>query len=70
MPLDIAALERCLRELADKAARLHAGVHMPRIGTGLGGAAWSDIEPLIGATLLAAGVPTTVYDLPLTGGRR
>lgn len=69
VPLDLTALRRCLRTLADEATRLPASVHAPRIGTGLGGGDWNDIEPLIGATLLAAGVPTTVYDLPPAGRR-
>ena len=68
VPLDLAALERCLNELAGEAVQRGASVHMPRIGTGLGGARWSDIEPLIATTLLAAGVPTTVYDLPPNHG--
>jgi hypothetical protein len=34
---------------------------MPRIGTGLAGGRWPDIEPLITDTL--QGVPVTVYDL-------
>jgi O-acetyl-ADP-ribose deacetylase (regulator of RNase III) len=64
MPLDLAALERCLHQLADTASERRASVHMPRIGTGLGGGHWHEIEPLIRNTLLAASVPTTVYDLP------
>lgn len=39
-----------------------ASVHMPRIGTGLAGGRWSEIEPLIERELL--GIDVTVYDLP------
>jgi hypothetical protein len=35
---------------------------MPRIGCGLAGGRWERIEPLLEATLVAAGVPATVYD--------
>lgn len=37
---------------------------MPRIGCGLAGGRWDRIEPLIVATLSAAGIEVTVYDLP------
>jgi hypothetical protein len=36
---------------------------MPRIGCGLAGGQWSEIEPIIERTLLAAGVEVYVYDL-------
>jgi O-acetyl-ADP-ribose deacetylase (regulator of RNase III) len=44
-------------------ARVHGGsVHMPRIGCGLGGASWSNIEPIILDSLV--GLRVYVYDLP------
>jgi hypothetical protein len=39
-------------------------VHMPRIGCGLAGGQWEEIEPIIETTLGAKGVAVTVYDLP------
>jgi hypothetical protein len=35
---------------------------MPRIGCGLAGGKWELIEPIIVRTLVARGVPVTVYD--------
>jgi O-acetyl-ADP-ribose deacetylase (regulator of RNase III) len=45
-------------------AREHrASVAMPRIGCGLAGGTWEEIEPIIRDTLCAQGVSVTVYDL-------
>lgn len=59
--LDIGALDRCLRSVA-LSAQLHkpASLHMPRIGCGIAGGRWADVEPL----LAALPVPVFVYDLP------
>lgn len=62
-PIRYEAVERCLTALAGHAADLGASVHMPRIGCGLAGGKWSRIEPIITATLCAAAIPTTVYDV-------
>lgn len=59
-PLDLFALEMCLWRL-----RMFAGstpIVMPRIGTGFGGAKWSEIEPILKRTLSERRV--IVYDLP------
>ena len=61
-PVRYDAIERCLALLAGHAGRLDASVHMPRIGCGLAGGEWSEIEPLVERHLVAAGVPVTVYD--------
>ena len=58
-----AALEECLSTVADVARRLHATVHMPRIGCGQAGGSWFIVEELIASTLLASSVPAVVYDL-------
>lgn len=39
-------------------------VHMPRIGCGLAGGDWSEIEPLLDEHFVTRGIPVTVYDLP------
>lgn len=39
-------------------------VHMPRIGCGLAGGSWSQIEPLIDRHFVTKGIPVTVYDWP------
>lgn len=62
------ALRSCLTQLADFCTMHHpqysiASVHMPRIGCGLGGGTWDEIEPIIQETLVSRGVPVTVYDL-------
>lgn len=62
-PIRYAALERCLRTLTPIADEEGASVHMPRIGCGLAGGSWDQIEPIITRTLVAAGLSVTVYDL-------
>jgi O-acetyl-ADP-ribose deacetylase (regulator of RNase III) len=39
-------------------------VHMPRLGCGLAGGTWDQVEPLVEKYLVNAGIPVTVYDLP------
>ena len=59
------ALARCLSALA---GRIGAGtvIHMPRIGCGLAGGIWDQIEPLLEEHLAGAGFDVRVYDLPAT----
>jgi len=63
-PVRYDAIEWGLAAVADFARERGASVHMPRIGCGLAGGRWEDVEPILLATLGAAGVPVTVYDLP------
>lgn len=56
------ALREGLRKVRDKALELSAAVHMPRIGCGLAGGKWSEIEPMIESILCTAGVRVFVYD--------
>jgi O-acetyl-ADP-ribose deacetylase (regulator of RNase III) len=44
------------------AKRLNASVHMPRIGTGLAGGAWTVVEEIINETLTRMGISVFVYD--------
>jgi O-acetyl-ADP-ribose deacetylase (regulator of RNase III) len=44
-----------------------ASVHMPRIGCGLAGGRWEEIEPIIENELGAHGVAVTVYDVAVAG---
>lgn len=62
-PLDYDALKECLTKVGEHAVRVAASVHMPRIGTGLGGGRWEDIVLVLDQTLIARGITTTVYDL-------
>jgi O-acetyl-ADP-ribose deacetylase (regulator of RNase III) len=59
------ALAQCLSKLA---GQTEAGtvIHMPRIGCGLAGGSWDQIEPLIEGRIAAAGFDVRVYDLPAT----
>lgn len=61
VPLDYAALERCLEKLADFTTTQGATVHMPRIGAGLAGGDWERVEALIARCL--AKCDATVYTL-------
>ena len=59
--VDDRALVACLRNVAQYARDRSATVHMPRIGCGLGGAKWEEIEPLV--LEACAGVDVWVYDV-------
>lgn len=61
-PIRYKEVEKCLEKVKEKALELQASVHMPRIGCGLAGGKWEEIEPLIQKTLCNAGVSVTVYD--------
>lgn len=58
--VDHLALDHCLEVLKWEALERGASVHMPRIGCGLGGAKWYQIEP---ALRKLGDVPVYVYDL-------
>ncbi|WP_327089179.1 macro domain-containing protein [Nonomuraea sp. NBC_01738] len=62
-PIRYEALNNCLAALATRAADLGASVHMPRIGCGLAGGTWDQVEPLITDNLVRQGIEVTVYDL-------
>ena len=62
MPVRYEAIEQCLGDVAAKAGELNASVHMPRIGCGLAGGTWENIEPLIIAQLCERDVEVWVYD--------
>ncbi|MCA9181901.1 MAG: macro domain-containing protein, partial [Planctomycetales bacterium] len=62
--LRYAALAECLTTVRQVAEELGASVHMPRVGTGHGGANWDIVRELIAEELVDKGVPTTVYRWP------
>lgn len=62
-PIRYEAVDECLEKVSEKAKELRASVHMPRIGCGLAGGKWEEIEPIIKRRLSEMGVPVTVYDL-------
>lgn len=61
-PIRYDALGKCLGALAERALELTAAVHMPRIGCGLAGGSWPEVEALVSANLSARGVAVYVYD--------
>jgi O-acetyl-ADP-ribose deacetylase (regulator of RNase III) len=61
-PIRYEALAVGLLQVASKAQELDASVHMPRIGCGLAGGNWAEVEPLIEQHLVGAGIHVTVYD--------
>ncbi|MEV4505472.1 macro domain-containing protein [Streptomyces klenkii] len=62
-PVRYEAIDQALTTLAAHATERNASVHMPRIGCGLAGGTWEEIEPLIIHRLIEQDVPVTVYDL-------
>jgi O-acetyl-ADP-ribose deacetylase (regulator of RNase III) len=60
-PIRYPALEKCLTAVAVEAEKLNASVHMPRIGCGLAGGSWDEVEKIISSRL--SDIPVTVYDL-------
>jgi O-acetyl-ADP-ribose deacetylase (regulator of RNase III) len=61
-PIRYEAVRTCLAALAIQARDLNATVHMPRIGCGLAGGRWEQIEPLIVDELMSQGIEVTVHD--------
>jgi len=59
-PIRYEAVRKCLKKLAIEAKSLHASVHMPRLGCGLAGGRWEEIEPIVADEL--AEIEVTVYD--------
>ncbi len=62
-PIRYDAVEKCLDKVASFALDLGATVHMPRIGCGLAGGKWEEIEPIIIRQLCSKGIDVYVYDL-------
>lgn len=61
-PIRYHELRKCLKQVVEFANRNGASVHMPRIGCGLAGGDWTEVEKIIRETLCATGVYVTVYD--------
>ena len=62
-PIRYTALNECLSKVALYAQKIHASVHMPRIGCGLAGGEWSEVEALVTTNLISNAIDVTVYDL-------
>jgi O-acetyl-ADP-ribose deacetylase (regulator of RNase III) len=65
-PCSLASLSWCLLSVFELAQTLVLPVYMPRIGAGLGGAKWEDVEDVINDTLnaLIDDVDVTIFTLP------
>jgi O-acetyl-ADP-ribose deacetylase (regulator of RNase III) len=61
-PIRYEAVEQGLSSIAAHALETSASVHMPRIGCGLAGGNWNEIEPIIERTLIAKGISVFVHD--------
>ena len=61
-PIRYPAIRQGLIAVAEYALLHNASVHMPRIGCGLAGGRWEEIEPIIEETLTQKNIVTTVYD--------
>lgn len=72
-PIRYREVAKCLKSLAARIRQIEhpcyrASIHMPRIGCGLAGGVWKEIEPLIIEATLGdvrhEAIPVFVYDLP------
>lgn len=57
-----AALRDCLNKVYNFAVSHKATIHAPKIGSGLGGANWDQIEPIIEEELCQKGIDVTIYE--------
>ena len=62
VPIRYEAVDKCLAKLSIEAKQIGASVHMPRIGCGLAGGKWENIEPLIIENLCKNNIKVFVYD--------
>jgi O-acetyl-ADP-ribose deacetylase (regulator of RNase III) len=61
-PVRYGAIKEGLAKVSVFARQINASVHMPRIGCGLAGGTWDQIEPALSRELIEAGIETVVYD--------
>lgn len=62
VPVRYEAIREGLERVADFALEHSATVHMPRIGCGLAGGQWDDVEQIVDEQLCRRDVDVTVYD--------
>lgn len=63
-PFKYEAFEMCCGSLVRTFVGRNASFHMPKVGTGLGGADWHTVEHILERTLVEAELSVTVYELP------
>ena len=61
-PIRYEAVRKGLAHVAKRANEIQAPVHMPRIGCGLAGGKWEEIEKIIKEELSSQGIKVFVYD--------
>lgn len=61
-PIRYEAIRSGLADVRRQSIELNASIHMPRIGCGLAGGKWENIEEIISEELLAFDRMVTVYD--------
>ncbi|GGB78083.1 Appr-1-p processing protein [Flavobacterium suaedae] len=61
-PIRYDAVKKALEHVCNFAVENKASVHMPRIGCGLAGGKWEEIESLIHTALSENDIQVTVYD--------
>lgn len=61
-PIRYSYVSECLERVRQFAKVQNASVHMPRIGCGLAGGQWTEIEEIVNNNLIAHEIETTVYD--------
>ena len=61
-PVRYDAIRAGLERVTEFALAHGASVHMPRIGCGLAGGTWEEVEPILLGTLITRRVEVTVYD--------
>lgn len=61
-PIRYDALRTCLTKVAESATSKGSTIHAPRIGCGLAGSSWGQVEPLIQETM--RDLQVFIYDLP------
>ncbi len=61
-PIRYDALEQALAQVAEQSLDRCASVHMPRIGCGVAGGRWEQVEPMVVRQLCERNIAVTVYD--------
>lgn len=61
-PIRYEAVREGLKKTGEFAKEIKATVHMPRIGCGLAGGTWDEIEPIITEEIISRSVEVFVYD--------
>ena len=68
-PIRYPAVRTCFHQVANRALVTGASIHMPRIGCGLAGGKWSEIEKIVNEELIAKGIEVYVYDFDTQDAR-